>query len=109
MRERVMFAPETEVYFERVDPPDGGWISNVTSDSDRGLLLTFTFAQTFPGVAPGSDEEQRSALFPQLPTPSPAIRPLTARRVARAIDRFTGNVITRMVVIGLLLRRLTDS
>ena len=44
-----------------------------------------------------------------LPIPLPAIRPLTARRVTRAIDRFTGDVIARMVVICSLLRRLTGS
>jgi hypothetical protein len=48
-------------------------------------------------------------LVGQLPAPLPAIRPLTARRVTRAIDRFTGDVIARMVVICRLLRRLTDS
>ncbi|HKM71787.1 MAG TPA: hypothetical protein VJX94_17305, partial [Stellaceae bacterium] len=35
----------------------------------------------------------------QLSTPLPAIRLVTARRVTRAIDRFTGDVIARMVVI----------
>ena len=48
-------------------------------------------------------------LAAELPIPLPAIRPLTARRVTRAIDRFTGDVIARMVVICSLLRRLTDS
>jgi hypothetical protein len=48
-------------------------------------------------------------LVGQLPAPLPAIRPLTARRVTRAIDRFTGDVIARMVVICRLLRRLTNS
>jgi hypothetical protein len=48
-------------------------------------------------------------LAAQLPTPLPAIRPITARRVERAIDRFTGDVIAKMVVICSLLRRLTDS
>jgi hypothetical protein len=48
-------------------------------------------------------------LVGQLPTPLPAIRLVTARRVTRAIDRFTGDVIARMVVICSLLRRLTDS
>jgi hypothetical protein len=47
-------------------------------------------------------------LVGQLPIPLPAIRPLTARRVTRAIDRFTGDVIARMVVICSLPRRLTD-
>jgi hypothetical protein len=46
-------------------------------------------------------------LVGQLPTPLPAIRLVTARRVTRAIDRFTGDVIARMVVICSLLRRLT--
>lgn len=59
MRERIVFTPEVEVYFERVDPPNGGWIANVISDSDRGLLLTFTFGLTFPGVAEGSAEERQ--------------------------------------------------
>jgi hypothetical protein len=58
MRERIIFTPDVEVYFERVDPPNGGWITNVISESDRGLLLTFTFALTFPGVAEGTDEER---------------------------------------------------
>jgi hypothetical protein len=48
-------------------------------------------------------------LAARLPIPLPAIRPVAARRVTRAIDRFTGDVIARMVVICLLLRRLTDS
>jgi hypothetical protein len=48
-------------------------------------------------------------LIAQLPTPLPAVRPITARRVERAIDRFTGDVIAKMVVICSLLRRLTDS
>jgi hypothetical protein len=47
-------------------------------------------------------------LVAHLPTPLPAIRPITARRVARATDRFTGDVIAKMVVICSLLRRLTD-
>lgn len=59
MRERIVFTPDVEVYFERVDPPDGGWITNVLSDSDRGLMLTFTFGLTFPGVVAGSAEERR--------------------------------------------------
>ena len=48
-------------------------------------------------------------LVGQLPTSLRAIRLVTARRVTRAIDRFTGDVIARMVVICSLLRRLTDS
>jgi hypothetical protein len=48
-------------------------------------------------------------LAARLPVPLAAIRPITARRVTRAIDRFTGDVIARMVVICALLRQLTDS
>ena len=59
MRERIVFTPEVEVYFKRVDPPNGGWITNVISDSNRGLLLTFTFALTFPGIAEGSNDERQ--------------------------------------------------
>ncbi len=59
MRERIIFTPEVQVYFKRIDPVDGGWITNVLSDSDRGLILTFTFALTFPGTAPGSNEEKK--------------------------------------------------
>jgi hypothetical protein len=59
MRERIAFTPEVEVYFERVDPPDGGWITNVISESNAGLLLTFTFALTFQGISEGSDDERR--------------------------------------------------
>lgn len=59
IRERISFTPEVQVLFERIDDPDHGWISNVLSDSDRGLTLTFTFALAFPGVAAGSDEERQ--------------------------------------------------
>ncbi|QWW72544.1 SRPBCC family protein [Rhizobium sp. WYJ-E13] len=59
MRERIVFTPDVEVYFERIDPADGGWITNVISESEKGLLLTFTFALTFPGVAAGSAEEKK--------------------------------------------------
>jgi Domain of unknown function (DUF1857) len=90
MRERVVFAPETEVYFERVYPPDGGWTTNVISDSNRGLMLTFTFAQTLPGRRGWVGRGAAKCLVAQLPTPLPAIRPITARRVARAIDRSIG-------------------
>ena len=48
-------------------------------------------------------------LAARLPIPLPAIRPVAARRITRAIERFTGDVIARMVVICSLLRRLTDS
>jgi hypothetical protein len=59
MRERIVFTPDVEVYFERVDPANGGWITNIMSESHTGLLLTFTFALVFPGVVAGSAEERQ--------------------------------------------------
>lgn len=59
IRERITLTPEVEVLFERVQPNDGSWITNVLSDSEKGLLLTFTFAVNFPGAAAGSEEEKR--------------------------------------------------
>lgn len=59
MRERIVFTPDVQVHFTRTEPADGGWIANVMSESDRGLLLTFIFALTFPGVEAGSSEERR--------------------------------------------------
>lgn len=54
--ERItLFAP-VKVQFERLDGT--GWIDNVISESEAGLLLTFTFGITFPGIAEGSPEEQ---------------------------------------------------
>jgi hypothetical protein len=50
----TLFAP-IKVQFHR---PDGsGWIDNTISESDDGLLLTFTFGINFPGIAPGTPEE----------------------------------------------------
>ena len=48
-------------------------------------------------------------LVAQLPTSLPAIRAATARGVSRSIDRFTGAVIAKMVVICSMLRQITDS
>lgn len=54
--ERItLFAP-VKVQFERLDGT--GWIDNVISESEDGLLLTFTFGVTFPGIAEGTPEEQ---------------------------------------------------
>ena len=59
VRERITFTPDVEVYFERIEPADTGWITNVLSDSEDGLLLTFTFSLVFTGIEPGSDEERQ--------------------------------------------------
>lgn len=59
-REQITFTPEVEVMFERVGTTtNAGWITNVISESDRGLLLTFTFGLVFPGVEPGSAAEKQ--------------------------------------------------
>lgn len=58
-REQITFTPPVEVLFERVGTADNaGWITNVISESEHGLLLTFTFAVNLPGVAPGTPEER---------------------------------------------------
>jgi len=54
--ERITFFPPVQVHFERVG--SGGFIENTISDSDAGLLLTFTFALPFEGTAAGSAEER---------------------------------------------------
>ena len=41
--------------FERLDGT--GWIDNVISDSDDGLLLSFTFGIRFPGITEDTEEE----------------------------------------------------
>jgi hypothetical protein len=58
-REKITFAPPVEVLFERVGTEDNaGWITNVISESEHGLLLTFTFAVNLPGTTPGTAEER---------------------------------------------------
>ena len=58
-REKITFTPPVEVLFERVGTEDNaGWITNVISESEHGLLLTFTFAVNLPGAAPGTTEER---------------------------------------------------
>lgn len=51
-RELVSLFEPVKVHFARTDGT--GWIDNTISESDRGLLLTFTFGLTFPGTEPGS-------------------------------------------------------
>ena len=58
-REKITFTPQVEVLFERVDTEENaGWITNVISESEHGLLLTFTFAVNMPGAAPSTPEER---------------------------------------------------
>ncbi len=59
-KERITFTPSVEVLFERIDTAEhAGWITNLISESERGLMLTFTFAVNFPGVEPGSEAERQ--------------------------------------------------
>lgn len=59
-KETITFTPPIQVLFERVDTDEhAGWITNVISESERGLMLTFTFAVNFPGVQPGSESEKQ--------------------------------------------------
>jgi len=58
MRERITLTAPVEVRFERRDTDYSGWITNVIHDSDRGLVLSFSFAIRFPGCAEGSAEER---------------------------------------------------
>ncbi|MEO5742118.1 MAG: SRPBCC family protein [Burkholderiales bacterium] len=58
MRERITLTPMVQVHFLRVDTDHSGWITNVISESNRGLLLTFTFGLNYPGFAAGSPEER---------------------------------------------------
>lgn len=51
----TLFKP-VKVQFERMDGT--GWIDNTLSESEAGLLLTFTFGVTFHGIEPDSDAER---------------------------------------------------
>ena len=62
-KEKITFTPTVQVLFERVDTAEhAGWITNVISESERGLILTFTFAVNFPGIQPGSNAEKERGL-----------------------------------------------
>lgn len=59
--ERVTFTPQVQVLFDRTDGAgrDAGWIANVLSEGERGLLLTFVLNVVIPDVEAGSPEERR--------------------------------------------------
>ncbi len=56
LRERITFTPMIQVHFQRVGIP--GWIANIVSESEAGLLLTFAFSVSFVGIDVGSPLEQ---------------------------------------------------
>ncbi|EJK88113.1 DUF1857 family protein [Rhizobium rhizogenes] len=55
-KEFITLHAPVQVQFERVGT--GGFIQNTISESDKGLLLTFTFSLPYPGTEPGSPEER---------------------------------------------------
>lgn len=55
-REAITLYEPVKVQFERTDGT--GWIDNTISDSETGLILSFTFGINFPGIEAGSSEEK---------------------------------------------------
>lgn len=60
LRERVIFEPEKRVIFERIAGSEPGRIENIIGEDAHGnLTLTFSFALSKEGTAPGSDAETK--------------------------------------------------
>lgn len=58
LREKVTFEPEQRVIFERIGGSEPGRIENIIGEDAQGnLTLTFSFALTKEGLAPGSEAE----------------------------------------------------
>lgn len=57
-REHITLLAPLQVQFERVGTKD--FIQNTISESERGLMLTFTFGVSFPGAEPGSPQEREA-------------------------------------------------
>lgn len=55
-QEFITLYPPVKVQFERLDGT--GWIDNVISDSEYGLLLTFSFGILFHGIPENTPEEK---------------------------------------------------
>lgn len=55
-QEFITLYEPVKVQFERTDGT--GWIDNTISESENGLLLSFTFGVRFPGIAENTPEEQ---------------------------------------------------
>jgi hypothetical protein len=55
-KEFITLLAPVQVQFERVG--SGGFIQNTISESEKGLMLSFTFGLPFPGTEPGSSEEK---------------------------------------------------
>lgn len=57
-KERITLTAPVQVLFEREpDTPNAGWITNVVSELDGRLILTFTFAVRFAGIEEDSPAE----------------------------------------------------
>jgi len=56
-KERITFMKPIQVTFERLDGT--GVIDNTISESPFGLLLTFTFGVSFPGIEQNTEEERQ--------------------------------------------------
>jgi hypothetical protein len=87
-RERITLLPPVQIRFDRIEGRESGWITNTLSEGPHGLLLTYTIAIGFPGVWPGSEEEQR-------------LGAVLADNYAQAID-LTLATIRKLVVEGSL-------
>lgn len=60
LREKVTFDPENRVIFERIAGSEPGRIENVIGEDAQGdLTLTFSFALSKEGLAPGSEAENK--------------------------------------------------
>jgi hypothetical protein len=55
-KERITLLAPVQVQFERLG--SGGFIQNTISESEKGLMLSFTFGLPFPGTTAGSPEEK---------------------------------------------------
>lgn len=85
-RERITLLPPVQIRFDRIEGRESGWITNTLSEGPHGLLLTYTLAIGFPGVWPGSEEEQK-------------LGGVLAENYAQAID-LTVSTIRKLVADG---------
>ncbi|KRB85360.1 hypothetical protein ASE00_00700 [Sphingomonas sp. Root710] len=58
MKEFITLLEPIQVQFERVGTKD--FIQNTISESERGLMLTFTVGVSFAGAEPGSEQERQA-------------------------------------------------
>ena len=98
LTERITFTPQVQVLFERTDEngTPAGWIANILSEGERGLLLTFMVNIVLSGVTPGSDEEQqrgetvKASYVEAIETTLRTMRSLAAKGALSQIDAEVG-------------------